>query len=169
MIIEINVRNGRELIRAFRQLPASTKNEVDTEMRSVGDDLISYIQESKLSGQVLNRKSGMLANSLNTQLKVNIVNVRLDVTANTPYAAIHEMGGQTGPHTITATKATLLRFIGRDGTIQYRKSVNHPGSHIPERSYLRSAMLDKADEIKNRIKDAMMRGVQKELGAVGDF
>ena len=50
---------------------------------------------------------------------------------NLVYAAIHNNGGKTRPHVIKPKRAKALKFNGR-----YAKSVNHPGSDIPARTFL---------------------------------
>jgi hypothetical protein len=66
-----------------------------------------------------------------------------------PYLAIQEYGGRTRPHEIFPVNATVLAFmapakLGFSGVSEsgmvFAKHVNHPGSNIPERSYMRSAL-----------------------------
>ncbi len=60
----------------------------------------------------------------------------LRVGTNVVYAAIHQLGGKTPPHTIRAKKAKALAFPGADGETIFRRSVNHPGSKVPARPFL---------------------------------
>ncbi|MEW9901041.1 phage virion morphogenesis protein [Chitinivorax sp. PXF-14] len=62
------------------------------------------------------------------------------VGTNVKYAAIHQFGGQTRPHVIRPKNKKALAFGGR-----VVRSVNHPGSNIPARPFLR---LTDADEAK---------------------
>lgn len=83
------------------------------------------------------------------------------VTAGgTPYAAIHEFGGRTRPHPILPVTARVLVFQGRTGTV-FARRVNHPGSKIPERSYLRSALAQKRAEIVETIKAAVIGNIKR--------
>lgn len=54
------------------------------------------------------------------------------VGSNKKYAAIHQFGGKTRPHTIRAKFAKALKIPG----VGLRKSVQHPGSTIPARPFL---------------------------------
>jgi phage gpG-like protein len=164
MMFEIASRNGLLMIFKFRRAAKDIQDQIREQMYKVATDLVDYIKNEKLSGQVLNRKTGALADGIEGNVRVGLVNVLLEVSpSSVPYAGIHEFGGRTSPHVIRATKADLLRFIGRDGTVQFRKQVNHPGSNIPERSYMRSALTDKADDIKQQLFEAMQRGLQKDM------
>ena len=62
------------------------------------------------------------------------------------YAAIQEYGGKTSAHEILPDKARALAFmIG--GTLRFAKSVHHPGSTIPARPYLGSALDEMSGDI----------------------
>lgn len=54
------------------------------------------------------------------------------IGTNIVYAAIHQLGGKTPAHTITARRARALHIPG----IGFRHSVKHPGSAIPARPFL---------------------------------
>ena len=62
------------------------------------------------------------------------------------YAAIQEYGGKTGAHEILPGKASVLAFVA-DGAMHFARKVEHPGSLIPERSYLRSSLEEMSAEI----------------------
>lgn len=76
-----------------------------------------------------------------------------------PYLAIQEFGGTTSPHDILPVNANVLAFFFPGGFIPFKagaatggmlftKVVHHPGSRIPERSYMRSALhLEKSNII----------------------
>jgi phage gpG-like protein len=68
-----------------------------------------------------------------------------------PYLAIHEFGGRTAPHDIFPVNAKALHFFAdhaapfRTGATAatnevFAAHVSHPGSLMPERSYLRYAL-----------------------------
>lgn len=65
---------------------------------------------------------------------------------NVVYAGIHNFGGKTKPHKIVAKHAKALKF-GKT----FRKSVNHPGSNIPKREFLKITE-DEWDEIHYFVK-----------------
>lgn len=81
-------------------------------------------------GKILQRSAGGLAASIVQDFDSN----RAVVGSNKVYAAIQNFGGKTRPHVIKARTKRALSF----GGIVVR-SVNHPGSNIPARPFLRLA------------------------------
>lgn len=90
------------------------------------------------SGRVLQARSGRLARSIQERVEVQGLTLRGTVSSDVPYAGIHEFGGKTRPHMIRPVRARVLHFqvSGRD---VFTATVHHPGSRIPERSYIRTA------------------------------
>jgi phage gpG-like protein len=69
------------------------------------------------------------------------------------YAAIQEYGGKTSAHEILPVKAQALAFVV-GGVQRFARRVEHPGSLIPERSYLRSSLDDMRQEIVDALAEA---------------
>ena len=102
---------------------------------------------AKLSGPVLKVKSGKLRASIKAEMRESQLTLYGRVfSSGVPYAAIHEYGGQTKPHVIFPKNMKALRFM-LGGVVVFAAKVNHPGSKIPERSYLRSTLKDMHNEI----------------------
>lgn len=80
----------------------------------------------RTGGKIL-QDTGRLASSISPESGPDYAQVGTNVV----YARIHQFGGQTRPHVIRAKRAKALHFGG-----VFRKSVNHPGSRIPERPFL---------------------------------
>jgi phage gpG-like protein len=93
------------------------------------------IVKDNLSGAVLAMRSGKLRKSIGHRAGAKSVTV---YSAGVPYAGIDELGGRTRPHEIVATKAQALHFVF--GAKDFAKSVHHPGSRIPARPFVRSAL-----------------------------
>lgn len=115
--------------------------------------------DANLSGTVLRSRSGALRASIRSEVAGDdtILSITLESTG-VAYAAIQEYGGRTGAHDILALKAQALRFAGGGGLA---RSAHHPGSAIPARSYLRSALADLRGELEDGVKTA----VAEALGA----
>jgi phage gpG-like protein len=96
----------------------------------------------------LAQRTGALAKSISAEPKMKGPGrYVLELKATAAYAAIHEYGGTTGPHEIVPRNAKWLCFnwpknpFGlEDPPIYFLQKVNHPGSKIPARPYLRPAM-----------------------------
>lgn len=76
--------------------------------------------------------------------------------AGLPWLRIQEYGGVTRPHDIFPVHAAVLAFmapsaLGFSGNatnqMVFAKGVHHPGSKMPERSYMRSALAMRRREI----------------------
>lgn len=113
----------------------------------------------KLSGEVLNTRSGALTDSISSFFddEGSAVSVAAS-SGGVPYAAIHEFGGKSAAHDIVAVKAKALAFSVGSGEV-FAKRVRHPGSTIPARSYLRSALAEMRDEITTGWKQAVLESL----------
>jgi phage gpG-like protein len=125
-----------------------------------------------LTGGVLKVDTGRLRQSIQTAQTENTGTIG----TNVEYAAIHEFGGVTKPHQIVARGRAMRfvnpRFIGpvrmtrkgisktaRSGII-FAKSVNHPGSVMPARPFMRPALRDSMPEIN----ELFRTGIASALG-----
>ena len=117
--------------------------------------LADLVKTDKLAGGVLNARSGALQASIVADVTSDGVGVRASVGSNgdVKYAAIQEYGGKTGAHEILPAKAQALAFFA-GGVLRFARKVEHPGSLIPERSYLRSSLDDMRDEILSALAGA---------------
>ena len=138
---------------------------VRAKVRANTINLQRHVVADKLQGQVLKHRSGALGRSIQT----NVTEIPAGATGevfssgDVKYAAIHEFGGQTKPHIIEPKKAEALAFLVGGKTV-FAKSVNHPGSTIPERSYLRSGLMDMSEEIVASIEAAAAAAARKAMG-----
>ena len=128
--------SGTDQLRAkFDRMTPRMHLELKRAMQRVTLRLKIRVQQ-KLSGQVLQRRTGRLYDSIHSTVMDDGQRVVGIVGSNVVYARIHEYGGQTRPHLITVRHAMALAFEGKNGEMVFRKSVNHPGSKIPMRSFL---------------------------------
>ena len=83
------------------------------------------------------------------QLRRSIVHQETDdglvMGSNKIYAAIHQLGGTTRPHTITARHKKALAWPGMGEDGHPVRSVQHPGSVVPARPYLGLSTSDKEE------------------------
>ena len=121
-------------------------------------DLLAAKVDRNLSGDVLHTRSGALRASIHAAVASgdDAVSITLESTG-VAYAAIQEYGGRTAAHDIVAVKAQALRLA--DGG--FARSVHHPGSTIPARSYLRSAL----EDLRSELEDGVKAAVAEALGA----
>lgn len=141
------MRGDAEVIARLSTMPSSLRAVLRRRIWALTLKLQARVQ-AKLSGQVLNVVTGALRRSIQSAVDETDRTVRGRVfsTGDVKYAAIHEFGGRTRAHIITPKKAEALSFM-MGGQRVFAKSVNHPGSVMPERSFLRSSLRDMRDEI----------------------
>lgn len=152
----------KEVVARLLGLPASLREELRNEVAKQTLALKAHVVDTKLSGQVLRRRTGTLAGSIGVELSDTAGGVVGRVgTLNkaVKYARIHEYGGKTSPHEIVA-KGKALRFQLSSGVMMFRKRVMHPGSVMPERSFLRSSLAERSDAIRAGIGGAIQRATK---------
>ena len=139
----------------FAILPATVQAALRTKAASLAAALTAHVVNDKLSGQVLAVKSGLLRSSISSWIEVDgdTIRSRVFVGPGVKYAAIQEYGGRTSAHDIVPNKTRALAFVA-GGHPVFARIVHHPGSTLPERSYLRSSLADMAGEIAAELKAA---------------
>ena len=122
--------------------------------------LLAKVQ-ANLSGEILQERSGALKASIASEIIATADVIQATVASDSvAYAAIQEYGGTTAPHDIVPVKAKALAFAGADGP-RFARRVHHPGSRLPARRYLGSALDALHDDIAGGLKAA----VREALGA----
>ncbi|MBN8905850.1 MAG: phage virion morphogenesis protein [Rhodospirillales bacterium] len=115
----------------------------------------------KLSGQVLKVRTGNLRDSIShdvTSTDDSVVG-RVYSSKNVKYGAIHEFGGKTSPHVIVPKNAQALAFQSGGKTV-FASRVNHPGSNIPARPFMRPSLAEMKDKIIERMNQAVTDGLK---------
>jgi len=116
--------------------------------------LVDKIVGEKLSGGVLQSGTGALAASIAADVAIDSGGVIATVgSSGVKYAAIQEYGGKTAAHEILPVKGQALAFVV-SGAQHFARRVEHPGSQIPERSYLRSSLAEMSDQILAEFSEA---------------
>ncbi|MGO9774784.1 MAG: hypothetical protein ACLPSW_35535 [Roseiarcus sp.] len=141
--------DGAEALQArLDAFPAAVRNELAVKAQALSEALADKVRDEKLSGQVLNARSGALRDSIEAQASADGDEIVASVGSygDVKYAAIQEYGGKTGAHEILPVKGKVLAFLV-GGALRFARKVEHPGSVIPERSYLRSSLDEMSAEI----------------------
>jgi phage gpG-like protein len=128
--------------------PAALQAALSAKATELAAALADLVKSDKLSGAVLNTRSGALSESIVASVTADVDSVLASVGSegDVKYAAIQEYGGKTSAHDILPVKGDVLAFVASDGQ-HFARRIEHPGSVIPERSYLRSSLEDMKDEI----------------------
>jgi phage gpG-like protein len=172
MRIEASIVGSAEVAARFRRAGVQVDAVVFRLVQQLGLRLLAHVKEDKLSDQVLHVRTGRLRRSINMRMLQEAGGTFAVVGTNVVYARIHELGGQTSPHEIVAKNAKALAFVlgvsqaaggVGPGQLVFRRRVHHPGSKMPERSFLRSALGDMRQEIFDRLQAGIAQAVREEL------
>ena len=145
------------LAERFENPPIAVQAAIRLKAADLAERLRAHVVDDKLSGQVLRSKSGALAASITAEVTLDGDAVQASVfsAGDVKYARIQEYGGHTAAHQIVPLKARVLAFIAGGGTV-FAARVQHPGSVIPARSYLRSSLADMAPTIVRELRAAVV-------------
>ena len=138
-------------------LPPALASRLSSVIATLAQRLYDRVEDN-LSGAVLHRHSGRLASSIGLEVDGLTASVGFDPAA-VPYGAAQEFGADIRAHLIAAKNARALSFVVA-GKRVFAKHVMFPGAHLPERSFLRSALADLAPEIGAEIAAAVAEAVQ---------
>lgn len=108
---------------------------------------------NKLSGQVLNVVTGRLRRSINVKITETDTNVQGTVGTNVEYAHVHEFGFQG---TVSVKESLRTSVLGKKFTVR----AHSMKMNIPEKSFLRSALADMAEPIRQEFENAMQRAIK---------
>lgn len=150
-MVEINISsNAEEIVKELQDEIERSQKALEFQIFRALTLIEAEILQNLRSRSGLHVRSGALLNSVSASKKVyrdgNDYVVGEIGTQGVPYARIHEFGGKTAPHVIVPRVRKALSFI-MGGNKVVVKSVNHPGSTIPARPYLRPALAATQDKI----------------------
>jgi phage gpG-like protein len=141
----------------FSAYPAELAAGLDKTGNQLAAALLDKVRLDKLSGGVLNSRTGALAASISADVAATSDGVTASVSSSgVRYAGIQEYGGKTAAHEIVPTKGQALAFLV-GGELRFARRIMHPGSVIPERSYLRSSLDELGPEIEAQMSAAVFR------------
>lgn len=160
MAVEVRIVGDKELIAKFDALPDKVRDRLTRAVTEQGFALQRYVQEGKLSGQVLHVRSGVLRTSINLQVRQLSQSVEGSVGTNVVYAAVHEYGFD-GDVTVRPYTRQVTQVFGNpwSGTAEVREHIRH--MHMPERSFLRSALADMTQEIGEALAAAVQGAIEE--------
>lgn len=160
-ILSVNVVGDRALIARLTAMPSNLQKALYRKTTILALRLEARVK-NKLNGVVLKVRTGALRRSIHHTVTQGVTEVqgRVYSSGDVKYAAIHEFGGRTKPHLIVPRKASVLAFPVGGKTI-FSMFVNHPGSNIPQRSYMRSTLREMRGDIVTGYREAIREGLRK--------
>jgi phage gpG-like protein len=159
-MITVSLVGADKIAARWASFDQRIKQGLEQAMTRLGDELEARVLDN-LGGLVLQRRSGRLAAAQEAVVTSDAGAVSVGVgfdPSEVPYGAIQEYGGTTRAHLIAAKRGSALAFTVGDRLV-FAKRVQHPGSVIPERSYLRAALADLAGEGSDEIASSVSEAV----------
>lgn len=159
-MLSLSVEGEAALAGRFAALPSAVQVAVLAKATQLAEALRAHVVQDKLSGQVLQTKTGVLRDSIEAEVTGDgtQVSVRLFSQGEVRYAAIQEYGGHTPAHDIVPNKGEALAFLA-GGRRVFARIVHHPGSTIPARPFMGPALNDMAAQITDELKAAALAAV----------
>lgn len=126
---------------------------VRAEMVAQTGNLLAYIKDEKLSGQLLNQRSGNLKRSGFTEVQETAESAigYVGFGRTVPYAAIHNYGGTIH---IPEVSGKLMVFE-RGGETVFTRRHRAFDVNMPERNYLESSATEREPIIREGFRDAI--------------
>ena len=134
-MIKVKVTGGEEAVQKFEQAKDLFLKNMQEAVARSAFRLVRHVKEDKLSGQLLNVRSGRLRRSITSTVEIEDNKVTGYVGTNVEYAHVHEYG-----------------FHGVVGVRAYMRQGHPVRAHqrmmnVTEKAFLRSAIQDLKDDI----------------------
>jgi phage gpG-like protein len=158
-VISAELLGGGPALDRLRELPDAANVGLARTIAKLGIALQSDVQQDKLSGQVLNVRSGVLKSSIGVEIDKSAIGITATVFTDLDYAAVQEYGF-SGAVNVRASLRLIRRAFGRPiaaKTISVR--AHSRWMDLPERSFLRWALDDMAPDISAGVKNALLEAI----------
>ena len=158
------VENAEAVVAHVDAMPGKMRAALQRAVREAAMKLLTHVKQDKLSGQVLNVRTGNLRRSINQRVDVSGDSVIGTVGTNSVYGAFHEYGfhGVENVREHMRRRAGQMKGAGKakkgEGDILVRAHERHVD--YDGRSFLRSALDDMAADIAGRIETAVKESIK---------
>lgn len=155
-MLNIKIVGDKALMGNFKEAARKVPSEAFQTMRRATLLLQRTVMKEKLSGQVLNVKTGRLRSSITARTDREAEDITGRVGTNVIYGKFWEMGGRIPAFTIRPKKAKVLRFYIR-GKAVFSMFAKIPARTVKARPFLAPALQEKTDVIMKMFGEAMER------------
>jgi phage gpG-like protein len=154
-LLKLDVLGKSELLERFQRRREAIISTMRTAMLLQMVRLANYVKTRKLSGQVLRNRTGTLRRSIVGTADVHGGEITGAVGTNVSYARAHEFGGQFN---VPGHWRTQSQAWGRDIAPRSVFVRSHVMT-MPQRSFLRSSLLDRKEAIQKELQGAALRAM----------
>lgn len=164
IVVTVHDQAFRASMRGFRERLVQRMYNV---MNKISMEMLRTVKEEKLSGQVLNVRTGTLRRSINRRLRVEPGGITASIGTNVPYAAVHEYGAHipevSGKLMVFPVPGLPADFMLATGKLKKRWrrqrelvvfTMKHKAFDLPERSFLRSTLTEYETRIREELTEA---------------
>lgn len=162
MTLHVQVVMGDAVVERLRSAPETVRSRLRKEVSRIVVYLQRLVVKTKLNGQVLHRRTGILGDSIATRVEDNGSSVIGTVGTNVKYGIAWEYGfdrkvgagARGGPRSPKWTAASWARYAAK-----------HPAGikTYEPRSFLRSTLAEEMPTIRESLQIAIAEGVQASL------
>jgi phage gpG-like protein len=150
-MIEVKFTSDPSKLAAYlRSIPNGVHTSLLSAMARITIGLQSYIVSQKLQGQVLHHRTGNLGRNVAQEVREDTHGITgiVGVGRTAYYGKVHEYGG-----------SFMVREHVRTSKLGNQFSVRAHMATYPERSFMRTALAEKAVEIRAKIAEAVELGL----------
>ncbi len=158
-MIESSVKGDAQVVASLNQQYREITSHVQKSIGRLTLKLLTKVKVDKLSGQVLNVRTGRLRRSITHRVTAEQELVTGIVGTNVEYARAHELGFN-GDVSVKVHLRQIKKAWGRDitpKTVEIRSHSRHV--NLPAKSFLGSALADMAPEILATLRESVNRGI----------
>jgi phage gpG-like protein len=147
--------NDENVILNLRSMGIRVRDNLREAVTRAAIMLTRYVKEEKLSGQALKNRTGTLRRKINYVVAETPAGITGSVGVDLSYAAAHEYGFD-GTVSVREHLRTVKQAFGRPiSPVTSIVSAYQRHMHLPERSFLRSALRDQAIPIGLMLRQAV--------------
>jgi hypothetical protein len=141
-------------------LPGAVRGGVRESMQAELLELLATVQ-AKLSGGVLNARTGNLCASIQAELGEDDTSIvaRVFSDGSVPYARIQEYGGRIEVPEMTPVNAKALAFAWHGRMVFAKRTAAHTVT-IPERSFVRSSLAEFTESFVDGIRKVAAEAIR---------
>ncbi|WP_063777015.1 MULTISPECIES: hypothetical protein [Burkholderia cepacia complex] len=162
MNFDAQVKGESQVIARIGRIVPNVRNALVQRVQRLVIALQVHVIADKLSGQVLNVRSGRLRRSVNQGVTSTDTTITGVVSTPVEYAPPNEYGFQ-GVVTVKEHLRQVTTAWGKPLATPVTATVREHtmAMNLPERSFLRSALADQREEILRGIREGAAEGAQK--------
>lgn len=159
-MFNVTLVGDRELVARMKALPTSVAQSLRAKVEVLTIKLQAHIILDKLSGQVLNKRSGDLKASIQRKIEATELAVFGIVysAGDVKYAKAHEFGFEGD---VTVKQHTRTVVFGKEAAMPFSVGPYTMHMKMPERSFMRSSLKDMREEISTGLKEAAIEGAHR--------